>query len=425
MLYDVIIVGGGPAGCTAGINLINKGYKVLIIDKAIFPRKKICGGGISLRTLSRFSFLPKILKEISTHYVNHAILQAPDNTIISENRDNPIYLMIDRYEFDNALLKMCRRGNINVIENGHVTRINRMQNSVEVQTSSGDRYTGKLIIGADGVNSIIAKQTDLNPGWNSEELAVVMTGECNYSHSDGTSVPVMQVFYAYRFTKGYGYIFPKEKMINIGLGFISSYYDKHVKGKFVNEFKEFVEYLEKAHCLEGTTNLGNIRSAILPTGGPLKKTYSDRVLLCGDAAGFVNAITAEGIYYAMISGELAGKAALAALANNNFSKLQLSKYQGDWQNECGKELYKSVKIQRMLFKNLDLLNFIVISEKSNAQLKRLTTDFLTGQVGYTKLKRILIFKFLPFFLKCCLKSLKVPFRRGEKYGNTAEKLINV
>ncbi len=404
-MYDVIIIGGGPAGASAGISLLGKGHKVLLIDKATFPREKICGGGISIRAINRFPFLSEHLNAIPVNYITKIYLQSPDHSEIIEKRHNPICFMIKRHYFDNMLLNICKHGGIEVLENTKLRGISLNENFVTLVTNSGETVKARLIIGADGANSTTARDLGLNPRWGTHQKAIIMTGEKDYGQRETIKRNTIYFFYGFGKSTGYGYVFPKSKSMDIGIGYLLSFYKEGVTEGLRKEYDRFVQYLATNGFLDSDAHTTHIRAAMLPVGGPLKKTYTDRILLCGDAAGFVNAFTAEGIYYAMVSGEIAAQVASMAIDRDKCDELFLSQYQDKWNSEIGVELYKSVKIQSRLFTNTKVINFIVKVASKSHSVRRLLTDYAIGQLAPESLNRRLLLRFFPFFVKYQLSKI--------------------
>ena len=215
----------------------------------------------------------------------------------------------------------------------------------------------------------------------------------------------MYVFYGFKDSSGYGYIFPKKDHLNIGIGILWPFFKQKIHDKPYRVYKQFLDFLSKNNYVKGQSQRRNFHGYFLPVGGPLQRTFTHRVLLCGDAAGFVNAFTGEGIYYAMVSGEHAAKVALRALERNDFSEKSLSTYQTNWQREIGKELEVSVAIQRESFKRRHLIDFIVKAAQKNDLLRRSLAEYATGELGYQELKRRAIFHFAPFYLEYKLRKI--------------------
>jgi geranylgeranyl reductase family protein len=397
--HDVIIVGGGPAGATAGITLLGKGIKVLLMEKATFPKQKICGGGISMRAIHRFPFLSKHLNEIPVNYIRKVYLQSPNRSEIREERDKPIYFMAKRDAFDSMLLDICKNAGLQVLENTKLRSIHRTENSLALLTGSGDTLTAKLVIGADGLHSTIARQSGLSPGRGEDRRAIIMTCETDYDRTGPAKNDTMYVFYGFGDSIGYGYVFPKKNSMDIGLGYLISYYRQNLTEGLRTQYGKFIQFLKANGFLRSDAYTKNIQVAMLPVGGPLKKTYTDRILLCGDAARFVNAFTAEGIYYAMVSGEIAANAASIAVEAGQYEESFLSKYQDKWYAEIGKELKNSVKIQARLFANTRLINFIVEEARENPKIKRMLTDYAIGHLDPPSMSKKLLLNFFPFLVK--------------------------
>ncbi len=132
----------------------------------------------------------------------------------------------------------------------------------------------------------------------------------------------------------------------------------------------------------GDSRPENYRAFPIPISGPMDTTQTDRVLLAGDAAGMVNAFSAEGIYFAMVSGDLAADAAIAALKANRFDARQLSSYQQAWEHEIGGELRHSVEIQRRLFTQPGRVDSLMRRAKSDPELLRLLCGYAMGFATY-------------------------------------------
>ena len=136
----------------------------------------------------------------------------------------------------------------------------------------------------------------------------------------------------------------------------------------------------------GESHPENYRAFPIPISGPLERTQIDRVLLAGDAAGMVNAFSAEGIYFAMVSGDLAADAILAAHRANRFDARQLSSYQQAWEHEIGGELRHSVAIQRRLFTEPGRVDSLVRRATGDPELKRLLCGYAMGFSTYEQLR---------------------------------------
>ena len=250
-----------------------------------------------------------------------------------------------------------------------------------------------MIIGADSANSVIARHTGLGSEAAHKEYAVDMMEETPYTELDTPHRDRVTLLLSLPESYGYGYIFPKQTHLNLGFGSGPDYFVEHVRGRSREHHLAFVEQMKSRGLVSGTSQPTNYRAFPIPISGPLEKTYTDRVLLAGDAAGMVNAFSAEGIVFAMISGDLAAAAVLAAVAeaNNdpaqaNFSARSLKRYQDAWEAEIGGELRHSVSIQRRLFTEQGRVDSLVRRATTDPELKRLLCGYAMGFSTYEQLR---------------------------------------
>jgi geranylgeranyl reductase family protein len=413
MRYDVLIVGGGPAGTVAGINLIGRGLRVAILDRAHFPRIKPCGGGISCRVFDRFPYLEPVLRSVPTNLVSKVVLESPSGNAINLESDKPLYAMIRRLEFDNALLDRCKRGGIEVREDVTVSRVVVADDGVSLTSTSGEEFVADLVIGADGVNSTVAVHAGMRGPWQSSQVAIDGSEE-SPSSSVSARQDTMYVYFGMGGAYGYGYVFPKTTHVNLGIGLLLDYAKKHVSDKPYAQHLRFTEDLKRKGVISGDSLRQNFRVYPLPFAGPLRKISSHRVLLAGDAAGFVNGFTAEGIYHAMVSGEHAGKTALQAVRNKNTSAEFLRRYDDACEVEVGHELRKSVELQKRFYSDPDLIDLVIGFAGRNRTVLTLITRFVIGQLSYEELKARTLIEALPSYLGYQIEKLRYRIARRHR-----------
>ena len=141
--------------------------------------------------------------------------------------------------------------------------------------------------------------------------------------------------------------------------------------------------------MAGDSVRGNFTPFLIPVGGPLACTAKGRVLLAGDAGGFVNAFTAEGIYYAMVTGDLAGRTVIEGGGEPAGNRLA-RQYERAWNGEIGAELRDSVLIQRYLFASRARVSRIVRNAGNHGATTRAILDYAIGRRSYTSLRRHLL-----------------------------------
>jgi geranylgeranyl reductase family protein len=395
--FDIIVVGGGPAGSTAAYKLGQAGAKVLLIDKAAeFPREKPCGGGLSARLLDRFPYVREFLAagEVPVNPVSRVHLESPDGTRVTYQQAEPILYLIRRWEFDAALFQ--RAASVSTVRAGvTIRKCDVKPTHVELESTTGEIFSAPMIIGADSANSVIARHTGLRSEAAHKEYAVDMMEETDYSRLDVKDRDAIYLFLTLTETFGYGYIFPKTKHLNLGFGCKLDWYLKALRGKGAEHHATWVDRLKEKGDITGETNRSGYKAFPIPVSGPLAKTYASRVLLAGDAGGFVNAFTAEGIYYAMASGSLAADAALAAIGAGRYDETQLSAYERAWRAEIGDDLQHSVDIQHRLFNGSGRMDALVRKAKDDPELLRLIIGYSMGASRYEELRSHIVRSTIP------------------------------
>jgi geranylgeranyl reductase family protein len=382
-MIDVIVVGAGPAGSTAARALALGGAKVQLIDRARFPRNKPCGGAISTRALRRFPHLPSALGRIPTRLISRLHLESPSGDAVELRSDTPAALMIRRVEFDEALVRLAQDAGAELVEGVEITQVERTTRAVLLTTRKGQRLEAPLVIAADGANSVIAKRVGMNRGWRRSAVALDMMEETPVESLACADPDRLWVAYGYKNAHGYSYIFPKHDHVNVGVGFVLDHFRQQVAERPYDVQERFVSSLCSRGMLAGQSARSHFTPALIPVGGPLQRTVQDRVMLIGDAGGFVNGFSAEGIYYAMVSGDLAANAVLLA-SPARFEKM--------WRAEVGAELRDSVCVQRFLFCNSARIDAMVRGAREHPLLAKYVIDHAIGRLSYRSARARLLAK---------------------------------
>lgn len=288
MLYDVIVVGAGPAGSTTARECAGRGLLVLLLDKAEFPRDKPCGGGVNVHTgrLLPFSISPVVDRAIRGLY-----LSVHGRFGFTRRAREPFCYLTQRVRLDSFLACRAIESGVELLEGRDVRRVERYPGYVEVQ--AGDEvFRGRTLVAADGVNGRTAK------------LAGIQTRRWMYVAMEGNVTPSGGFPKRWEDTfgldllgaaGGYGWIFPKNDHLNIG----AITWHAHS-----NTLRGSVHKL--AHCYGySPAGLRELRGYRLPVRRPGSPLVRSNILLVGDAAGFVDPWTAEGLYGAIRSGKMA------------------------------------------------------------------------------------------------------------------------
>ena len=410
-ITPVLVVGAGPAGATAARTLAAAGLPVCLLDRSSFPRNKPCGGGISTRVLTRFPYLESALPRITTHTVSRLHLEGPDGHSTIIESDGPAALMIRRVEYDALLVSLAVEAGATLVPGVDIVQARQDAERVELVARDGRRFEGAIVVAADGVNSVIARRLGLNPGWPASSVAIDMMEETPRAALRDVDPSTLWVAYGYdarkshgssskahssesshsrlatsakRAPEGYAYIFPKRDHVNIGIGYVLSHYRQAIDAAPYELQRGFISRLRDRGVVVGDSVKQNFTPFLIPVGGPLRETGRGRVLLAGDAGGFVNAFTAEGIYYGMVSGELAAR---AILETRHGVRNLARRYRRACDYEIGPELRDSVRIQRYLFADRRRIAQVISGANRERTSTRLILDFAMGRQTYRDMRR--------------------------------------
>jgi len=408
----VIVAGSGPAGAVAARTLAAAGVKTLLLDRAAFPRNKPCGGGITTRALPRFPWLKQALAAIDVHSISRLHLEGPDRSSLDLESADPCVLLIRRVEFDHALVREAAAAGAEIEGRFEITQVQQDAEGVTLQSRDGRTLRAPIVVAADGVHSVIAKRLGVNARWPASSLAIDLMEETPVELLRAERPDVLWIAYAYNGLDGYSYVFPKTHHVNVGIGCLLSHYKGEVPEKPYALQQGFVESLVSDGVLHGRSDRKHFTPFLIPVGGPLPSAHRGRVLFAGDAGGFVHAVTAEGIFYAMVSGELAGRAIVDALRRTPAggrpgleAREAGTRYDRLWRKELGAELFDAVLLQKYLFSDHQRVNRIVRAGSTASGLMDLMLAYTRGELGYAALRRRMLVRFPMTMLRMARQKL--------------------
>ena len=274
---EVVVIGAGPAGSTCAYLLKKAGVDCMLFDQAEFPRDKICGGGLTVKS---YTLLQELMPDF--HYDYKSIKKVRlliDNKKISEFEPTDELRIAGRKEFDFALLQQYIKIG-GQFERGSFAKYEEQSDGkILVTLKSGKQILCKYLVGADGANSQVRKQATVD-----YDGSILVLEQYIEKTKD-----VIEVEFSNRYDGGYYYWFP------------SVNYDVVGYGDYSTNFKRFREILKEKGIAET-----KIKGAYISMKDV--KADNDHIILIGDAGGFANKITAEGLYYAFVTGRNAYRA---------------------------------------------------------------------------------------------------------------------
>jgi geranylgeranyl reductase family protein len=320
-LWDTIIVGAGPAGCAAAYDLAKAGREVLLLDRAEFPRQKACAGGLTTKTLRalRYPVDPVIRQRLSQLRIER---DADHSTVLQRSSD--YCFMTVRQELDDYCLRQTLAAGAQFQRIRGISEISEDADQVEIRIDALDGNTGgqimhaRFLIGADGVHSQVRQLTDPANNWFWRAFAL----EANVRVPNSASEELIFDFAPIR--DGYGWIFPKGDHINIGLYSYS-------KDEKIDRARLAVYTRARYGDLPAEDVIGQYAGF----GAAQHKIPATRVFLVGDAGGFADPLTGEGIYFAIVSGQAATEAIEAAFRHGSPAHVRFQQATERLRNDLG------------------------------------------------------------------------------------------
>jgi geranylgeranyl reductase family protein len=277
--YDVAILGGGPAGSTAAYRFARAGVRVLLLDKATFPRDKPCGGGVTGRAAKQ---LPFSIAPVVEDVVDRMECGLRYGTHVTRRARGPLAYMTQRRRLDHFLLRKAAEAGAEVREG---------------ETADARELDARIVIGADGCNGSSAKQLEL-----ADRVVHGVALEANYPYEKRYAGGMVLEIAVIR--GGYGWIFPKGDHLNVGVGG-----NAEEGPKLRTELRRMCE----AYGVD-PESARDTRGYRLPMRLPRTRLARGTTAVIGDAAGLVDPFSGDGMYEAFLSAKLVVSAALDVLA---------------------------------------------------------------------------------------------------------------
>ncbi|MFH1056197.1 MAG: NAD(P)/FAD-dependent oxidoreductase [Candidatus Micrarchaeota archaeon] len=384
--FDVIVAGGGPGGSTCATFLGQMGHKVLLLDKAKFPRDKTCGDAISGKSMGvlREMGLLESVEGVDHSKIYGVTFSSPEGYVIEIpfRTDQNVGYCSRRLVYDNLLFENAKK-HATTLEEFAVTDVIMEDGFVvgvkgrALKEGKDREFRAKVVVGADGATSVVANRLGFGKVEQNHHCVAVR----GYYKGVTGMTKNIELHFVESIIPGYFWIFPLDNgLANVGAGLLTKDFKKkkiNLKDWMLNEIKINPLFKERfAHA----ELVSDIKAWNLPFGSKRKKNHGNGFVLVGDAASLIDPFTGEGIGNAMASGKLAAKAIHNAFLKNDFSEKTLSEYEKTLHEEIDHELVNSYRMQR-LGSIRPVLNWVVRKAAKNQHAKDLIASTLSNETA--------------------------------------------
>ena len=346
---DVVIIGAGPAGLTAAKTLSESDTRFRLLSRETSPGEtKVCGGFVTARALARYG-----IRSIPGSFPVKAFrLKFPNSDIRTVEFESPVGVNVSRAALGKTLVDLsgAHQGSVLLGAEARSVAISRDGCMVSFSDANGDaRISSAVVIDASGVNAFTTRSGILRPRIANDQMGYAVQYQMRRPPSMPRFPRMNSFLYGSFFSPGgYAWIFPRGNETVVGSGGLVT----RVRQSEIRP----VQYLDRVLNEEPMKSEHNgvevtkTESALMPLAGIVKPSFTNRLMLAGDAAGHCSPISGEGIYYSMVGGETAGRAAAKAVKLNDFSPDVLREHERDWLSLMGSDLKWGLWLQKRLLR---------------------------------------------------------------------------
>lgn len=391
--YDLLIVGAGPAGSFAAELLARAGKRVALFDGRPQHEPKACGGGVTAKALKAW---PHLLNAVG-RTINDLDLYSPSGKGLHLELDEP-FAIYSRLAFDSYLRERARDAGAQVyFEKISARKAKRSEAGWTITTDANEEFEGSILVGADGANSGIGKKLAGALPPSDMEVAFGYRAPLPASGNAPTVVAFLPKWV------GYAWAFPRPDHISFGIAttqdafehqplddllwqFMIGYYlePKDAKRKFWIKTTDPAAEEVRAHLNKTAERYAARIPGLADKTWDKRKVCGDDWALLGDAAGFADPVTGEGIYYALRSAEIFAECCLEG---------NLIGYESRWRQDFGGELRRAAQMRRRFYGNFWGAPFterMIEFARGHRGVKRVLGELVAGEQGYVDLKKKLV-----------------------------------
>lgn len=379
-VYDLAVIGGGPAGSASAYHAAESGLKTILLEKEKYPRDKPCGGGLGARCVP---LLGRHAIDAINCDLDEMRLYAPSYKRFA-CKGLPGHLVL-RKEFDAAMAEDAKDAGAEVMDQCRVKEVTELPSGDYEIVANGYSFRAKYVIHATGfprkgmVHSSVKREK-----YEADYMAMTVVSETAIDNKvlepTGFSDKILALFFG-PVPNGYGWCFVKDGSVNIGIG-AGGHLLKDPKP--MEAYHNFVKQLKQHGCLPPDLALAKATVFPLPFKRTARETVFGKQLMVGDFAGFVSPMTGEGLYYAIRGGYLAARAVKENMENGT----PLTSYQDQWMKEFGRELNRyAYFLREMVYKSRARMELAVTLGRKDPKMADILNSMVTGTISYPKALR--------------------------------------
>ncbi len=374
LVYDVVVVGAGPAGSSAAFSAAKTGMKVALIEKEESVAQTVRTSGVTwMDSIEEFG-----IPEHCYNPIKNYTFCSPNNKVTMSSA-TPKAAVLDVRKTYRWLAEKAQKQDVEIFLNTAVTSATRNPNGISLSTAK-EEFNAKIVIDASGFQTVVAKSLGLVSQWKRFGAGAEYEVEAETVDSDTWYLMVGQEYSP----AGYAWIFPlgeKTARIGVGVGKPESHVDP------TERLKEIMEKRLGPIATLGKITPIEFHYGLIPNDGLSRKTVYDSLILVGDTAGQANPLVLEGIRYAIRFGRLAGEVAASAVSKGDVSEKVLFPYEETWKKAILAKINSASKVQARWIglsdsewdKELDIIKELSIDE---------FLDFIKAEFGLASMIKL-------------------------------------
>ncbi len=384
-MYDLVVMGAGPAGSVCAMHAAKAGLKTVFVDKMSLPRFKSCGGALSKRTHENLG--PRGRKGIDCTG-DGVVAYSPSGRAADYTQPGLVDLVV-RAHWDHQLVLDATDAGAELIEKTMIRHVETDKSTVTASLSNGQTLRSRYLVIADGVG-LRSYKAALGFTQPPEYMARTVCAEVEVEDSIIDQLlgehRKLHIFFGV-VPRGYGWLFPKRGRLNIGIGF------GNVARPDLTQFQvfdKFVADLKRRQMIPQDLDTGCRVAHPIPFRRPFTPIGVDNILLAGDAGGFVSPVSGEGLYYATTSGRFASQAIAEAVEGKLNTDL-VTRYTELWMKDFGHDMiHAGLWVANLIYRSTSWMERLVSLMVADETVQKIAVEMIVGIIPYGDARRRLL-----------------------------------